>query len=73
MSVLPCRLGWMMLGDTQEEDAIGTGAVQGAHAVNQLAADWGTQSSARNEATHFIFSHLIRAQNNEFKQLCPLC
>lgn len=53
-----------MLVDTGEKDGIGTGVVQYAHAMNHLAANWGTQSSARNGATHFIFSHLIQAQNN---------
>ena len=58
-----------MLVDTQEEDGIGKGVVQYAHAVNHLAADWGTQSSARNGATHFMFSHLIWTQDNELASL----
>lgn len=52
---------WWTLG----EDGIGTGVVHYAHTVNHLAADWGTQSSTRNGAVHFMFSHLIWAQNNE--------
>lgn len=56
--------------DAQEDNGIGTGAVQYAHAAaNHLAADWGTQSSARNGATHFMFIHLIWAQNNELASL----
>lgn len=58
-----------MLVDGKEEDGIGTGVVWYAHAANRLAADCGTRSSARNGATHFMFSHLIWAQNNELASL----
>lgn len=61
--------GWVVLVDTEEEDGKGTGVVQYTHAANHLAADWGTQSSARNGATRFMFSHLIWAQNNELVSL----
>ena len=58
-----------MLVDTQEEDGMGTGEVQYARCINHLTADWGTQSSARKGATHFMFSHLIWTQNNELVSL----
>lgn len=50
-------------------DGTGTAEVQNTHAVNHLAADWGTQSSSRNGATRFLFSHLLWAQTNELASM----
>lgn len=50
-------------------DGMGTAEVQNTHAANHLAADRGTQTSARNRATHFLFSHLMWVQTNELASM----
>lgn len=50
-------------------DGTGTAEVQNTHGANHLAADWGTQSSVRDGATHFLFSHLMWAQTNELASM----
>lgn len=50
-------------------DGTGTAEVQNTRAANNLAAGWGTQSSARNGAIHFLFSPLMWAQTNELASM----
>lgn len=48
-------------------DSTETAEVKNTHAANHLAADWGTE--ARNEATHFLLSHLMWAQTHELASM----